>query len=882
MTALHFDKDVDIIDAGVYSVGTGKDSWQDVTPAELRAMLEGDSPPMFRTALAKTCEDIFAGAFYVDIDGGDTGEAIQAFQTVLAKLEALGLDLMSVRLFASGYKGFHAEVPAACFMAEPSPVQGLPRVFKEMALELYVDGLDLRVYSGGRGRLWRVANIRRDNGLHKVPVAPGEVRAMTAERYAELCSEPRPFPTLAAPELCPGLARLFVQARDKVAAKVSRARKWSQAETALRERFNGNCPPSFQRLLRGEVAARQGFNEVALQLSLLAHALGWDEDRTITECAGLIANHGSDGHRYNTPAKRENEQRRMFAYTEGNAAYSFSVAGLRSILPPGSRSPDLQGLEADEGDDTPDYAELLDAVAGDAGAVVAVARQVVADPSLSRTEAEALVKRAAKSAGVATKVLRADLWQPDEAGEHFIDVVRADFAASVDSAMAALSLVPSIRVRAGQLVEVGDGRFAPVALPRLAYLLSSVARWRYPDGIGGPDAMALQGVLAAGRWPGVQEVVGIARQPTILAGGAIGVPEGFEADYRPEDFPPYQGSGADALAELRGLLAEFPFASEADEAAALAAILTAVARPALRTAPGFLVTAHDLGSGKSFLAELTGLFATPDVQMMRWAQRSEEQDKLLLSLLMEGRPVCVFDNLMRDWVSPTLAAILTAPTYSDRLLGASEAVQVSTRCLWVATGNNVRAAQDLSRRVVTIELDPRCENPTTREFSGNPVSEVRANRGRRVMCALHVLQAFLESGERPKLTPLASFDEWSALIRGALVAHGLPDLAGGVVAQVEGDDDRALLGFVLEVWHEAFGDEPMTLREVLQAMQAGGDRYRDLRALFEEVAGERGDVNIRTLGYWFREQAGRVVGGMRLVQFGKPTRAGVAWQVVRA
>lgn len=881
MTALHFDKDVDIIDAGVYSVGTGKDSWQDVTPAELRAMLEGDSPPMFRTALAKTCEDIFAGAFYVDIDCGDIGEAIQALKTSLMKLEALGLDLMSVRLFASGGKGFHAEVPAACFMAEPSPVQGLPRVFKEMALELYVDGLDLRVYSGGRGRLWRVANIRRDNGLHKVPVTITEAWAMTAERYAELCSEPRPFPTLAAPELCPGLARLFVQARDKVAAKVSRARKWSQAETALRERFNGNCPPSFQRLLRGEVTARQGFNEVALQLSLLAHALGWDEDRLIAECAGLIANHGSDGHRYNTPAKRENELRRMFAYTEGNAAYSFSVAGLRSILPPGSRSPDLQDLEADESEDAPGYAELLDAAAGDAGAVIAVARQVVADPSLSKTEAETLIKRAAKSAGVAAKVLRADLWQPDEAGGHFIEVARNDYAGSVNSAMAALPAVPSLRVRGGQLVEVADGRFTPVALPRLAYLVSSVARWRYQDGIGGPDAMVLQGVLAAGRWPGVQEVVGIARQPTILAGGAIGVPEGFEADYRPEDFPAYAG-GADALAELRGLLAEFPFATRADEAAALAAILTAVARSTLRTAPGFMVTAHDLGSGKSFLAELIALFAAPEVQMLRWAQRNEEQDKLLLSLLMEGRPVGIFDNLMRDWKSPTLAAILTSPTYSDRLLGASEAVQVSTRCLWMATGNNVRAAEDLSRRVVTIELDPRCENPTTREFSGNPVSEVRANRGRWVMCALRVLQAFLESGERPKLTPLASFDEWSALIRGALVAHGLPDLARGVVAQVEGDDDRALLGFVLEVWHEAFGDEPMTLREVLQAMQAGGDRYRDLRALFEEVAGERGDVNIRRLGYWFREQAGRVVGGMRLVQFGKPTRAGVAWQVVWA
>lgn len=882
MTALHFDSDVSINDIGIYSIGTGKDAWQDVTPAKLRVMLEGESPPPFRTALAKTGEDTFAGPLYVDVDCCNIGEAIQAFRAVLTKLEALGLDLDAVRLFASGGKGFHLEIPAACFMTSPGPVQGLPRIFKEMALGVYADGLDLRVYSGGRGRLWRVPNVQRENGAHKVPVTISEVRAMTPERYAELCSEPRPFSPLVPPALCAGLASLFVRARDRVAANVSRARKWSKAETALRERFNGSCPPSLHRVLRGEVPARQGFNEAALQVCLLAHALGWDEDRLLNECAGLIANHDGDGHRYGTAPKRERELRRMFAYVEGNAAYSFSVAGLRSILPAGVRVPDLAGLESDESEDSPNYVELLDAAAGDASAVVEVARQVVADPALSRTAAEALIKRAAKSAGVAAKVLRSDVWQPTEAGGLFIEVLRADFASSVDSAMRALAAVPSLRVRGGQLVEVTGGRFVPVAPPHLAYMLSSVARWRYPDGIGGPDAQVLQAVLAAGHWPGVAEVAGLLHQPTILQGGTIGVPEGFEADYRPEDFPPYVGSGADALDELRGLLREFPFGSAADEAAAVAAILTAVARPALRTAPGFLVTAHDLGSGKTFLAELVALFAAPDVQMQRWAQRSEEQDKLLLSLMMEGRPVCVFDNLMRDWKSPTLAAILTSPTYSDRLLGASEAVQVSTRCLWVATGNNVRAAEDLSRRVVTIELDPRCENPLTREFSGNPVTEVRANRGRWIMCVLRVLQAFLESGEHPKLMPLASFDEWSTLIRGALVWYGLPDVAGGVVAQVEGDDDRALLGFVLEVWSEAFGDEPMTLREVLQAMQAGGDRYRDLRALFEEVAGERGDVNIRRLGYWFREQAGRVVGGRRLAQFGKPTRAGVAWQVVRA
>lgn len=45
----HFDNDIGLCDSGTYSIGSGKAAWHDVTPAELRGMLEGTSPPAFRT-----------------------------------------------------------------------------------------------------------------------------------------------------------------------------------------------------------------------------------------------------------------------------------------------------------------------------------------------------------------------------------------------------------------------------------------------------------------------------------------------------------------------------------------------------------------------------------------------------------------------------------------------------------------------------------------------------------------------------------------------------------------------------------------------------------------------------------------------------------------
>jgi len=45
-----------------------------------------------------------------------------------------------------------------------------------MAYKLYVDTLDLRVYSAKRGRMWRTPNVQRENGKYKVPISLGEAR----------------------------------------------------------------------------------------------------------------------------------------------------------------------------------------------------------------------------------------------------------------------------------------------------------------------------------------------------------------------------------------------------------------------------------------------------------------------------------------------------------------------------------------------------------------------------------------------------------------------------------------------------------------------------------------------------------------------------------
>lgn len=896
-----FDPCIGLCDSGAYSHSDGKSAWHDVTAADLQAMLEGPTPPMFRTVLARHGEDTYEGPLYLDIDCGAIDEAIEVMWALVDKLEATGLDLDAVRFFATGGRGFHAEIPQACVMPTPGPLDDLPRMYKAVVLtsEIYVDGIDTRVYSCGRGRMWRVPNVQRENGAYKVPCTAAEIRALTPETYAELCSAPRAFPALAEPRLCPGMAALFVQARDKAGAKTTRARKWSAAEEAVRSRFTGTAPPSLRQLLDGKVQARQGWNQVALQLSLLAHALDWDEDRLVTEARGLIESHQSDGHRYNSPRKREHDLRRMFNVAEGNTTYAFSVPALKSLLPKGTPTPDLNGLEADadEGEndtsasDTASPWELLTETET-VSEVVRLARRYAADATATRSEVEAFIKHAAKTAGVSLKTMRSDVFVASEDGAEvskpIIPIVRSDFAASVRAVLDVLPSVPNLRVRSGQLVEItragADHRVSPVSVARLAHLVSDRARWGYGDAFGGPDVACLQSVMACPAWPGVPTLETLVHQPCVRIDGTLiaepGNYSGMEATFSRGQYKPFLGSGAEALQEIRGLLEGFPFEDGVSESAAVAAILTAAIRPMLRTAPAFVISASDLGSGKTYLAELITLFAGSETAMRRWPQRSEDQDKVLLSALIECSPTLLFDNLMVPLRSASLAAILTNPQYSDRVLGSSVTASVSTRALFVFTGNQLHAMEDMSRRVVPIILDASCENPASRAFSRDPVREVREDRNAWVMKTLRVLQAFLESGEAPQMTPIASFADWTRVVRGAVAYFGLSDPGAALLKNVAHDPDRETLGLLLEQWRKCFRNECVTAREAVHACgyASATSDLGTLHHLLLEVAGEGDTVSALRLGRYLGARAGRVVNGQRFLAAPR-TGKGVPWSV---
>lgn len=289
----------------------------------------------------------YDGPFYADWDGTDIAYVITKFNSYLDKLEELGLDLHTVKLFATGGKGFHLEVPQACFMEKvpKEGVQSLPTIYREMALETVVDTLDMRVYSQGMGRMWRCPNVLRPNGKYKVGITLEEARAMTPEAYDQLCSAPRSEIIPKPPQLCLDLALLYAKAQQKVDEKI---KKRGKAKPDIHQKTKASGPSIGLMAMGQGIRPDAGFQQIATQLAIAATTAGKTLEVFLQECQGIIDNHAGDGVRYNTPSKRAAELQRMYNYVDGNPCYEFSVGAIKVLLT--HPAPDLDGIAVDQQD----------------------------------------------------------------------------------------------------------------------------------------------------------------------------------------------------------------------------------------------------------------------------------------------------------------------------------------------------------------------------------------------------------------------------------------------------------------------------------------------------------------------------------------------------
>jgi len=331
---------------------------------------------------------------------------------------------------------------------------------------------------------------------------------------------------------------------------------------------------------------------------------------------------------------------------------------------------------------------------------------------------------------------------------------------------------------------------------------------------------------------------------------------------------------------------DFPFDCDASRANAMATMFTPILRPMIDgPVPLAIIDKPQAGTGASLLAEVISLISTGRAAAMMTAQwKDEEWRKVITSLLLKGQLVVTIDNIETTLFAPSLAAILTATTYQDRILGRSEMVILPNRTTWIATGNNIRLAGDLPRRCVWIRMDAKMARPWLRDLDcfKHPrlIEWVTEKRGAILAAILTIAKAWAASGspEAQGLPNLGGYEDYCRVVGGALGLMGVKGFLDNLDAMYnETDIDTPEWEGFLEAWLEYVGKEPATTAEVIEVL----NEHEDFRAsLPSSLVGRDGRDYSRRLGNALsRRNDVRYPGGLMVSKVGQKKHHATAWQV---
>lgn len=469
------------------------------------------------------------------------------------------------------------------------------------------------------------------------------------------------------------------------------------------------------------------------------------------------------------------------------------------------------------------------------------------------------------------------------------------------------------------LVRIADGRTEPLTVPWLLGHLERLIRFLKYDartkGLVPTECTdRLAKLILDGRgdlWSIFPHVKGIVRARVLRLDGSILEHPGHDRDtgllYLPmaacPDIPkePTLDQIRAAAKKLWEPFRLFPYVDDQSRTIVLAALLTALERPVLRTAPGFGFDAPMFGTGKTLLARsiaatATGCYEPP----VAWPTTEEEVGKLLLATFISAPPVRLINNVDGPVRSPSLAMVFTAEKMSGRILGLSKNIDCPTRTLILLSGNNLTLTGDLPRRVFVCRLDAGVEAPYLREFDFDPLQVTVSEWQELAAAVLTILRGYFAAGApHTGRGTIGSFEEWDRLVRQALLwlrdfelaPFNPTDLLKAVSGGYTQDPDTLKLGALLTAWHEIFQSTPVTLRSAIETVlhnvrpeDPDCDREHEERraALLDsisEVARDRSGLSAQALGFFIRGHLNRPWKGLRFAE-ASMSRGASRWRVL--
>ena len=390
-----------------------------------------------------------------------------------------------------------------------------------------------------------------------------------------------------------------------------------------------------------------------------------------------------------------------------------------------------------------------------------------------------------------------------------------------------------------------------------------------------PPRSVVEKLLAKGTWLRLPHVVGVVTVPTLRADGTVLSTPGYDpatklwcapaGDLRLPPIRDTREAAEDALALLKDLLSEFPFVTDLDRAVALAALMSPVLRGAYDVTPLLLILATTPGSGKSYLADIASTIVRAQKCPVITAGHGEETEKRLGALILEGVQIVSLDNCTFNLGGAMLCQMVERPLIRIRILGKSETPECEWRGTLFANGNNISVMGDMTWRTIECNLEPGMARPELRKFSFDPIERVMANRGAYVAAALTIALAYRASGERVACHPIASYGQWSRVVREPLIWLGEADPVRSMERARDMDPEQTAARELVAHWAACLGlDNQYTAREIVERV-CHDENVPDFRELLLLQCGAGGQVDTRKLGQWLKRISGRLYDGYRIV-----------------
>ncbi|HEY5208172.1 MAG TPA: DUF3854 domain-containing protein [Stellaceae bacterium] len=401
------------------------------------------------------------------------------------------------------------------------------------------------------------------------------------------------------------------------------------------------------------------------------------------------------------------------------------------------------------------------------------------------------------------------------------------------------------------------------------------------------------------RVPGLRRIV---EAPTLRTNGTVLQTPGYDAAsqllYLPSvEFPriadkPSRDEACAAYERLCRPMRTYPFTPEA-KAVWAAAVITALVRPVLPSAPLFGFSATAAGSGKTKAAEIVGYVATGHTPAsMPQARDREEERKRITSLLLSGDPVALVDNCTRPIESDIMCQVLTGAIFKDRILSLNKTVEVPTTTTFLVTGNNLVFKGDITTRALVCHIEPNIAHPETRTFDFDPLDEVKSGRPELVGAALTIMRAYFAAGCPKVKAPAWRFHDWQRFVHFPLLWAGAADpLLTRAVVEAS-DPDREAAERLISLFAKVFGSRRFTVRDIADLHDIAKPGRADMELFVAACeatdsqirAGQIGRdmLNAKKMGNYLAAHAGMIASRWRLARAGDNSHAGAAeWRLIK-